>query len=276
MCRETVGIALCAPLTSPHLSYTCGKLHTIAAVRETCDSIKGNCPCFFGTCGRIDTITTSDAVDFAAIPKVRCQDCTKREDATGYRREGKDLADSPLLNRLPIPEECMGIHMGVLKKLWKGATECNIHRQSPKSVPVGHRVAANGDHHSDGHASVNKSRSNSRTSEKSMESIASHIRTNGIAPHLGIQSSRWANNADAPKLDVTTSPKESLSRVNSVKSVHSKNSQNGNEGAVEAEAPETGSAEATEAAATDSVFTLKNLPETLPDFAAMKAFLVRG
>jgi hypothetical protein len=276
MCRETVGIALCAPLTSPHLSYTCGKLHNIAAFRETCDSIKGNCPCFFGTCGRIDTIATSNAVDFAAIRKVRCQDCTKREDETGCRREGKDLADSPLLNRLPVPEECMSIQMDVLKKLWKGATECNIDHQHLQSLPVGEQVAANGDHHSDGHASVNKSRSNSRTSEKSIKEITSHLKTSGLAPHLGIQSSRWAENADAPKLDTTTSPKENLSRVNSVKSIHSTNSQHGTEGAHETGAPETEPAETVETAAIDSVFTLKNLPETLPDFAAMKAFLVRG
>lgn len=271
MCRETVGIALCAPLTAPHLSYTCGKLHNIAALRETCDSIKGNCPCFFGTCGRIDTIATSNSIDLAAIPKVRCQDCTKREDETGFRRGGKDLADSPLLNRLPIPEECIGIQMDVLKKLWKGATECNIDHQGLQSLPVGDQGAANGDHHADGQASVNKSRSNSRTSEKSIEEIASHLKTSGLAPHLGIQSSRWAENADAPKLDATTSPKENLSRVNSVKSIHSTNSHPVTEGAAE-----MGAAEATETAAVDSVFALKNLPETLPDFAAMKAFLVRG
>lgn len=273
MCRETIGIALCAPASAPFLSFTCGRLHNIATLRETCDEAKGSCPCFFGTCGCIDTIASSHAVDSTAISKVRCHECTSREDETGFRREGRDLAESPILNRVPIPEECLGVHMNVLKTLWKGADKCNIHdlgsTQDEKAPSVHkHEDLKSGQQSPSAPLSEEKkSRASSRTSEKSDKSIkdiAKHLTTSGIAPHLGIHSSRWAEVPNAAQGHSNSVSKERCSsQAPSVVSIHSSQSQ-------------TAADECPTTEPIDSVFELKNLPETLPNFAAMKAFLARA
>lgn len=199
MCYELVGIALCAPDKPGQLTFNCGRLHTIAAKRQTCPDAKGSCPCFFGTCGKIETTTATDGLDFSALPKVRCAGCTTKEDAVGQRRSGVELADSPLLNRFAIPESAIPIQMTVLKNIWGGAETCPFesHRTTPATVvgpPSSPSVASSTKSASD--AAINKSPQSAETTfmkPDTDEDIAKRIGTSGIAPHPGILTSRWAN-----------------------------------------------------------------------------------
>lgn len=267
MCRENIEIALCAPNTAPHLPISCGRLHLVASHRETCDAARGSCACFFGTCGKIDTVATSQTVDWAVIPKVQCEECTKRGDENRHQHESIELGDSPLLNKVPIPQECLDVHMDVLKKLWKGADKCTIHPpsgvQSNETNTV-HDVEAPATEYQTPAtpASVEKSRANSFASAKHIDETVARNKSE-VAPQFGIESSRWAPE-DPERHAKGVEPEQSHSRHQSISSARSSKSQKTQTGQVPG------------AMHVESVFTLKNLPETLPDFSAMKAFLARA
>ncbi|KAL2675652.1 hypothetical protein Neosp_011842 [[Neocosmospora] mangrovei] len=132
MCHEIITIALCAPTKAPSLSFTCGKLHMVAQQREVCDRARGSCVCFFGTCGTVEKTASTSGIDLSAIEKIRCAECTTREDNVGDRRDAKQIIESPLLQRIPIEPTDDFVnkkHSAMLYELWGGARTCPFHPQ---------------------------------------------------------------------------------------------------------------------------------------------------
>ncbi|KAF7544855.1 hypothetical protein G7Z17_g9635 [Cylindrodendrum hubeiense] len=130
MCRETIALAICAPQNPPALSFTCGKLHMVSGHRAVCTRARGPCVCFFGTCGTVERDVTTTAVDFAVLTKLRCAQCTTREDDVGDRRKGREIIESPLLQRPALSRDDDQVyrkHYATLKELWGGEPSCPYH-----------------------------------------------------------------------------------------------------------------------------------------------------
>lgn len=137
MCQEDITIALCAPSKAPALSFTCGKLHMVAQQRHVCNSARGPCVCFFGTCGVIEKNIATSGIDLSAVEKVRCAECTIREDNVGDRRTPQEIIESPLLQRIPIdPKDAFVTkkHAAMLHELWKNAPNCPYHAQATMAL----------------------------------------------------------------------------------------------------------------------------------------------
>ncbi|UPK98280.1 hypothetical protein LCI18_009215 [Fusarium solani-melongenae] len=132
MCQEFITIALCAPSKAPSLSFTCGQLHMVAERRHVCDRARGACVCFFGTCGTVEKNISTYGIDLSAVAKIRCAECTTREDNVGDRRDAKQIIESPLLQRIPIDPKDDFVskkHSAMLQDLWGGASTCPFHLQ---------------------------------------------------------------------------------------------------------------------------------------------------
>lgn len=129
MCKQVVAIAQCAP-SNPEtcaLAFQCGQLHHYAAARAICEEAKGDCVCFFGTCGRIDNVVHPKPFDLVALPKIRCLICTNREEQVGERRHGRDFLETKLLTREAVDDKGMPAYAKILKECWEGANECPYH-----------------------------------------------------------------------------------------------------------------------------------------------------
>ncbi|GKU04975.1 hypothetical protein FLAG1_07770 [Fusarium langsethiae] len=131
MCVETITIALCAPESSPHLSFTCGKLHLVAGRRTVCDKASGRCVCYFGTCGNAGRAALTDGIDFSAISKVRCTSCTAREDAVGDRRKNQEVLESVLLDPSAVHYVDVDRKVKLLSQLWHQKSDCPYHAEGP-------------------------------------------------------------------------------------------------------------------------------------------------
>ncbi|KAF7558425.1 hypothetical protein G7046_g5741 [Stylonectria norvegica] len=128
MCREVITIAICAPQSAPALSFACGKLHLVAGQRLVCKDAKGSCVCYFGTCGIVERdVLSASSSDLSEVNKVRCIQCTIREDNINDRRPALQVLDSPLLQRAPIPKNNIQQHMVMLSKLWGNKPTCPFH-----------------------------------------------------------------------------------------------------------------------------------------------------
>jgi hypothetical protein len=140
MCIEHISIALCAPSRPPVLSFTCGNLHTVASKREVCSQARGTCVCFFATCGSLERAVSTAAVDWTKIPKIRCADCTTREDHVADRRSGQALVESPLLTRRRLAEDEHDIYFSSLRELWNDEPSCPYHKDEsePKDSKTDH------------------------------------------------------------------------------------------------------------------------------------------
>ncbi|KFH42786.1 hypothetical protein ACRE_064880 [Hapsidospora chrysogenum ATCC 11550] len=126
MCSEDIAVALCAPVERRALSYTCSKLHLIASNRHVCFRAKGNCVCFFGTCGTVER-TFDSVFDLTDLPKVRCSVCTVREDDVGHSSAAREILESPVPTRKAIPEEGLERYMRTLKSMWGSMDHCPYH-----------------------------------------------------------------------------------------------------------------------------------------------------
>ncbi|KAM0365766.1 hypothetical protein ACHAPK_009287 [Fusarium culmorum] len=133
MCVETITIALCAPQSTPHLSFTCGNLHLVAEDRVVCDSAVGDCICYFGTCGKVTREVPTGGIDFSAISKVRCTTCTAREDEVGDARKNREILESVLLGRPATNDADWDQTSKRLQQLWHQKSACPYHVQG--SVP---------------------------------------------------------------------------------------------------------------------------------------------
>ncbi|RSL63584.1 hypothetical protein CEP54_005126 [Fusarium duplospermum] len=139
MCKEFITIALCAPAKAPSLSFTCGRFHMVAAKRHVCDRARGACTCFFGTCGIIEKITDTMGIDLSSVSKMRCAECTMREDNVGDRRTPQQVIDSPLLQRIAIDPRDDFVskkHAAMLRDLWGNKASCPFHVGPDNSNPV--------------------------------------------------------------------------------------------------------------------------------------------
>lgn len=65
-------------------------------------------------------------VALAALPKVRCLECSRREDQGGDTRDGRDFIESPLLDKGPVPSSSWKEYVGLLRAIWGGDT-CPFH-----------------------------------------------------------------------------------------------------------------------------------------------------
>ncbi|KAH7148327.1 hypothetical protein EDB81DRAFT_932667 [Dactylonectria macrodidyma] len=196
MCQEIIALAICAPSKTPHMSFTCGKLHMVAGERIVCKDARGTCVCFFGTCGKVDREVTTMATDLADLTKVRCASCTKREDDTGDRRHGEEIINSPLLQRPAIPggEDVHRQFQATLKNLWGGKPSCPFH--APPET-----AASSTDEVNEPTPSVASDESKATIATDSTQSkstISQPAITNGLVTGVGLQSSRWANAPPAP------------------------------------------------------------------------------
>ncbi|RSL60107.1 hypothetical protein CEP53_005562 [Fusarium sp. AF-6] len=225
MCKEFITIALCAPAKAPSLSFTCGRFHMIAARRLVCDRARGACSCFFGTCGVTEKITDTIGIDMSSVSKIRCAECTMREDNVGDRRTPQQVIDSPLLQRIAIDprDDFMNKkHAAMLRDLWGNQSSCPFHvdaemaKQPLASVVTDERKNSNNRPFTpqSRDALVSKSPSMSRdtvdngwssagstSSPKDKASRKSNASPTGIASVdslVGLKSSRWATAPDEP------------------------------------------------------------------------------
>jgi hypothetical protein len=152
MCSEDIAVALCAPAERPAVSYTCSRLHLIASDRYVCFQAKGNCVCFFGTCGTVERIFSS-SFDLTGLPKVRCSVCTVREDDVSQSRAAREILESLLPTRKAIPEEGLERYMQTLKSMWGGMDHCPYH------VPEHENEEMVSDHQGDAETNENESES---------------------------------------------------------------------------------------------------------------------
>ncbi|CAM1500467.1 Fc.00g096290.m01.CDS01 [Cosmosporella sp. VM-42] len=130
MCREFMGIAICAPVGRQLLQYNCGRLHLVAAKRQNCKFAYDKCVCYFGTCGHIDRDTAPVIIDLPDIDQVRCSDCTTMNSEVGIRRQGREILESPLLVKVPAPfsdAEACAKHISMLAELWGNESHCPYH-----------------------------------------------------------------------------------------------------------------------------------------------------
>ncbi|KAF4966336.1 hypothetical protein FSARC_5964 [Fusarium sarcochroum] len=156
MCRESITIAQCAPHNPPVLTFNCGKMHMVAQDRLVCDSARGTCVCFFGTCGSVVRDVTTSGIDLADIAKVRCASCTVREDAVGDRRKGQEILESVLLERPAVGKSDLEKHSARLTELWRNKSGCPYHTKALAETetvtgtefePVGHHASPKVDAH---------------------------------------------------------------------------------------------------------------------------------
>ncbi|KAM0246861.1 hypothetical protein ACHAP5_004483 [Fusarium lateritium] len=140
MCRESVTIAQCAPLDPPLLSFTCGKLHMVAQDRIICEKAEGKCVCYFGTCGLVKREVTTSGVDLGDIAKIRCAICVVREDNVGDRRSGREILESPLLERPAIDKAGKENHARLLNSLWRGKAACPYHSEDMPESSISHAM----------------------------------------------------------------------------------------------------------------------------------------
>ncbi|KAJ4318714.1 hypothetical protein N0V84_006707 [Fusarium piperis] len=137
MCQEHITIALCAPSKAPSLSFTCGKFHMVAEQRHICNRARGPCMCFFGTCGVIEKNVGVSGIDLSTVRKVRCAECTVREDNVGDRRTPKEIIESPLLQHIPIDPKDTFVtkkHTAMLHELWGNTSTCPYHVQPAMAI----------------------------------------------------------------------------------------------------------------------------------------------
>lgn len=126
MCQLTVSIALCAPKEPPASSFTCGRLHLISGDYKVCNKAAGPCICFIGTCGSLAKATPTACVELTELPKVRCLQCTKKEDETGEKRTGLELLESRLLEKFAVPAKGLDHYITLLRAVW-GHRTCPFH-----------------------------------------------------------------------------------------------------------------------------------------------------
>ncbi|KAH7149090.1 hypothetical protein B0J13DRAFT_662901 [Dactylonectria estremocensis] len=204
MCGESIVLAICAPEKAPHMSFTCGKLHMVAGERIICDDAAGKCNCHFGTCGKVGRDITTAGTDLAELLKVRCASCTKREDNTGDRRDGKEIIDSPLLQRPAIPrdEETQRQHRATLKGLWEGNDTCPFHviaNTTGSSTEKADTVTTKNDASENEPAAPNNTKVTVTPDVKQTNNnVAPSTINNGLVTGVGLQSSHWANAPPAP------------------------------------------------------------------------------
>ncbi|RSL84037.1 hypothetical protein CEP51_004153 [Fusarium floridanum] len=225
MCKEFITIALCAPAKAPSLSFTCGRFHMVAARRLVCDRARGACSCFFGTCGITEKITDTIGIDMSSVSKIRCAECTMREDNVGDRRTPQQVIDSPLLQRIAIDprDDFMNKkHAAMLRDLWGNQSSCPFHVDLEMAkqplVPAVTDERNNSENRpftpQSQDALVSKSPSMSRdtvdngwssaggtSSPKDKASRKSNASPTGIASVdslVGLKSSRWATASDEP------------------------------------------------------------------------------
>lgn len=128
MCQVVIGVALCAPAQKPAVSSACSDLHLIASKRHVCCDAKGSCLCFFGTCGKIQNVVSSDGFDLTTLQKVRCAACIAHDDDAVNGNHGRELIESPLLTRQAVPEQELSGYMSTLKYLWGNKNACPYHK----------------------------------------------------------------------------------------------------------------------------------------------------
>lgn len=211
MCKELVSIAFCASSKNLALVFNCGKFHTIAVDRKVCENAKGPCVCFFGTCNYIEKVTSNEPVDMTELPKVRCHPCTMKEDATGDRRHGLALIESPLLDRKGIANASeFANHMATLQTLWGRKTACPYHNDAATHATraeSSNQVKANstevGPKSTAGQPVFNPN-TPAFTPKDGNDSKSGISSENGLKPHPGILASRWANAPDVPAPRVYT------------------------------------------------------------------------
>ncbi|KAI8691936.1 hypothetical protein LRP88_09197 [Fusarium phalaenopsidis] len=242
MCQEFITIALCAPSKAPSLSFTCGQLHMVAERRHVCDRARGACVCFFGTCGTIEKNISTCGVDLSAVEKIRCAECTTREDNVGDRRGAKQIIESPLLQRIPIDPTDDFVskkHSAMLQDLWGGASTCPFHLQPemPRqpSISAVNVQAKHTDErpvtpktndesvsksHSMSHDTVDNGwtsqvATNSPKDRVSRKSSASPTGIASVDSVVGLKSSRWAPKTPEESVErsVKTQPSPSQKRI---------------------------------------------------------------
>lgn len=134
MCYQKISVAICAPEQPNELSYTCSKLHMVASDHHVCKDVKGGCLCFIGTCGTLNHVLTTAAIDFSAIKKVRCVSCTKLEDGLADRRSGQQIIDSVLLTKSGVSEDQFPEYAKFIHSLWGEGVTCPWHDDQASTV----------------------------------------------------------------------------------------------------------------------------------------------
>lgn len=152
MCYRNVTIAICALEHSPSPSFTCGKLHPVAASDHVCANAQGDCVCFLGTCGHMREVHEAAGIDLAAVKKVRCLECTKKEDHLGEERSQRERIESPLLVKGPILTDHLDKFLEILRTIWGDERECPFHGtlESPASAIEAQNGAAKQNGHLNG------------------------------------------------------------------------------------------------------------------------------
>lgn len=101
----------------------------VAQGRVVCDKAEGKCVCYFGTCGLVTREITTGGIDLSNISKIRCATCVVREDNVGDRRSGREILESPLLERPAIDKASKENHARLLSSLWRGKATCPYHSE---------------------------------------------------------------------------------------------------------------------------------------------------
>jgi hypothetical protein len=127
MCREIIGIAMCAHAHPPAVLFTCGGLHNVAIDRSVCDDAKSDCICYFGTCGSVERETNTVCVSLGSLPKVRCATCSMKDPGAGDQHLRMQLIESPLLTRNAVSKSELYGHLAMLRIIWGGRTSCPFH-----------------------------------------------------------------------------------------------------------------------------------------------------
>jgi hypothetical protein len=216
MCKEYLTIAVCAPQKAPQMSFTCGKLHLVAEKREVCDKASGKCLCFVGTCGSLESISSTQGIVLSSLKSIRCASCTSREEEIGDRRSKEELIASPLLTRVAIqtPEEKKEFE-AILKNLWDGKSQCPFHAPPAINEEIAEVAEETADKThvetvvklpavksteiADGHTSDQSSQSSNSSKSK---------HSNGLGRKVGIETSIWADaKNEAPKPEHKSPPR---------------------------------------------------------------------
>ena len=134
MCNQTISIAVCAPQNPPELSVTCGRLHLFSKSTEICGNAAGSCRCFLGTCGTLEKITSATSIELRDLPKVRCLECTHKQDQIGIKRTAKEFIESALLEKFPTSAGELEQYKTTLLAFW-GSETCTFNHRPVGTKP---------------------------------------------------------------------------------------------------------------------------------------------
>lgn len=200
MCFEDIAVALCAPAERPALSYTCSKLHLIASDRYVCFQAKGNCVCFFGTCGTVERAFSS-VFDLTGLPKVRCAVCTVRADDVSHSSADREILESPLPARKAIPEEGLERYMQTLKSMWGGMDHCPYHVPEQENEEMASHRQGDAETNENESVSCNKYDSESRkpNDDEDVDTKSRNDNKNETSGPLNDESSRTNDENKTPE-----------------------------------------------------------------------------